>query len=125
MNRRSWALVLAGVALTGAAAAFIWERSNHRPETDSAYVDSAVCGGCHQEILKSYRLTGMGRSVSLPGPDKVIEDYKTSNTLYHRASDRYYTLFERDGKRYQRRHQIGFGGKETNIVEKAVDLVIG
>ena len=38
---------------------------------------------------------------------------------------RYYTMTERDGKFYQRRHQIGFDGKETNIVEEQADFVIG
>ena len=34
-------------------------------------------------------------------------------------------MLERDGKWYQRRHQIGFDGKETNIVEKQIDYVMG
>jgi len=34
-------------------------------------------------------------------------------------------MFERDGKWYQRRHQTGFGGKKTNVVEKEIEFVIG
>ena len=34
-------------------------------------------------------------------------------------------MVERDGKFYERRHQIGFAGKETNEVEKQIDFVIG
>ena len=55
----------------------------------------------------------------------MVEDFKTHNSLYNRASDRYYTMIEHDGKWYQRRHQTGFDGKPTNIVEKEIDYVIG
>jgi len=67
----------------------------------------------------------MGRSLSRPRAENVVEDYRTRNTIYNAASDRYYTMLEQGGKWYQRRHQIGFGGKETNVVEKQVDYVIG
>jgi predicted CXXCH cytochrome family protein len=54
-----------------------------------------------------------------------IPDFKTNNRIYHAASDRYYTITERGGALVQRRHQRGFGGKETNVVELAADYVIG
>ncbi len=90
---------------------------------DAGYADPAACATCHQQIADSYRQTGMGRSFSRPvsGP----EAFSTHNTLYHKASDRYYTMVERDGKFYARRHQIGFAGKETNETEKQIDYVIG
>jgi predicted CXXCH cytochrome family protein len=46
-------------------------------------------------------------------------------TFYHKASDSYFTMAERDGRYYQRRYQIGFDGKETNSVEKQIDYVVG
>jgi tetratricopeptide (TPR) repeat protein len=52
-------------------------------------------------------------------------DFKVNNRIYHEASDRYYTMVERGGKFYQRRHQIGFDGKETNAIEFAADYVMG
>jgi predicted CXXCH cytochrome family protein len=87
----------------------------------AGYVDPAVCAGCHAEIAKTYRLTGMGRSFSRPR----VEDFKTPSSYYHPASDRYYAVSARDGKIYQRRHQAGFAGKETNAVEKSIDYVVG
>ena len=45
--------------------------------------------------------------------------------LYHKASDRYYTMVERDGRFYQRRHQIGFDGTETNVLELEAHYVVG
>ena len=92
---------------------------------ESAYVDSALCAGCHGEIAKSYRQTGMGRSLYRPRPANRVEDYRVHNTLHHRPSDLTYTMIERDGAFYQRRSQTGFEGKETNVVEKRVDYVIG
>jgi len=88
-------------------------------------VDSAVCGGCHREIARSFRQTGMGRSASRPTAQNAVEDYRNHNTVEHRPSGRYYTMTERDGKFYQRRYQIGFDGKETNSVETQADFVIG
>ena len=34
-------------------------------------------------------------------------------------------MSERDGKLFQRRHQIGFGGQETNALELEADYVVG
>jgi tetratricopeptide (TPR) repeat protein len=94
-------------------------------KTDSGYVESTACNECHSDIVETYRLTGMGRSFYRPRPENVAEDYKVHNSFYHQASDRYYTLLERSGRFFQRRHQTGFAGKETNVVEVAVDFVIG
>ena len=107
---------LAALILSGAGAS---------GQNNSGYVDSSVCAGCHQEIAKSYRLTGMGRSFYRARPETSAEDYSTHNTFYNAASDRHYTMLERDGRLYQRRHQIGYGGKETNVVEKQIDYVVG
>ena len=118
----------AGLALVAATSFAILQRTRpaHKPEqTTSAYVNSSACAGCHQDIYNSYRQTGMGRSLYRAHSGNQVEDYKTHNSFYNRASDRYYTMVEHDGKLYQRRHQIGFDGMETNIVEKQIDYVIG
>ena len=67
----------------------------------------------------------MGRSFFRPRPENTVEDYDNRNHFYHVASERYYRMFRREGKLYQRRHQIGFDGQETNVVEKEVDYVLG
>ncbi len=130
MSRKRWLLAAVGVVLAAAALFFarptpIRAQASPLTQSGSGYVNSAACAGCHAEIAKSYRLTGMGRSLYRPLPENKVEDFKTHNRLYNQASDRYYTMFERDGKWYQRRHQIGFDGKEINIVEKQVDYVMG
>ena len=110
-------LILAGCAEPEAAT----------PATPAAagYVESAQCESCHQEIADTYRKTGMGRSFSKPTPQNTVENYRTANTFYHAASGRYYTMIERDGRYFQRRHQMGPGNQPINIVEESVDYVIG
>ena len=118
-------VALAGIAVSVFLAWRTPVRAQPPPQAKSGYVNSAACAGCHSEIAKSYRLTGMARSLYRPDPGNTVEDYATHNQIYNRASDRYYTMLERDGKWYQRRHQIGFDGKEINIVEKQIDYVMG
>ena len=124
------------VGLMGLLAAAYWFISPHRrtettPKTlqiagsDAGYVSSDLCAECHREIWETYRRTGMGRSFARIGEAAALEDYAGKNTYYHKGSDRHYTMYRKNGKFYQRRHQIGFDGKETNVVEKEIDFVLG
>ncbi len=92
---------------------------------DAGYVDSESCIPCHQQIWETYRHTGMGRSFSRPRSENMAEDFESEKPFHHAASKRFYTMYQRAGKYYQRRHQIGFGGKETNVVEKEIRFVMG
>ncbi len=67
----------------------------------------------------------MGRSFHRIDSQADRADFGSHAKLYHRASDRYYTMAEHDGKLWQQRHQIGWDGKETNVLEKSADYVIG
>ena len=95
--------------------------STARPPATAAYADASVCASCHEEIARTYSLTGMARAFS----HVIGSNFITPGRVYHKASERYYTMVERDGKFYQRRHQIGFDGKETNILELEAHYVIG
>jgi predicted CXXCH cytochrome family protein len=127
INRDAWLFAGAGVVLAGAVWFFGWrtKSSGKLAQAESGYVNPATCDGCHSEISRSYRLTGMGRSLYRLSTGNIVEDFKTRNTLYSRVSDRYYTMIEREGKWYQRRHQVGFDGQPTNIAEKQIDYVVG
>jgi tetratricopeptide (TPR) repeat protein len=127
--RRSawWLLTAAGLALA-VASFFMWRArvSRDAPQhVEANYVNPSECADCHSKISNSYRPTGMGHSLYRASPQNIVEDFTTNNTLYHRASDRYYTMLARDGKWYLRGHQIGFDGKPTNVVEKQIDYVVG
>ena len=116
--------------ITGAAtlALYLAGCSCSRPATkepQARYLAASACTGCHAEIAKNYRQTGMGRSFYRPSAGKIVEDYARRNRLYHRPSGRYYTMVERDGQWFQSRHQVGFDGRETNFLETRIDYVIG
>jgi predicted CXXCH cytochrome family protein len=96
----------------------------------ASYVDPQVCRKCHDAIAADYARTGMGRSffrptrssapeVDLGRTDSAREDF------YHALSDTHFSMTFRDGRYYQRRWQVGFGGKETNVEELTVDYVMG
>jgi tetratricopeptide (TPR) repeat protein len=67
----------------------------------------------------------MGRSLFRPAPANTVEDYTGNNAFYHPLSETHYSMIRRDGAYYQRRWQIGFGGKETNVEESRIDYVLG
>jgi predicted CXXCH cytochrome family protein len=93
--------------------------------SENRYVDAAVCADCHPAIAETYRRTGMGRSFEPPSRSNTLGGSNAPVTYFHKASDSYFTMAERDGRFYQRRYQIGFDGKETNSIEKEIHFVLG
>jgi predicted CXXCH cytochrome family protein len=89
------------------------------------YADAASCAVCHDEIARTYRLTGMARSFAKLGPGTAGADFTVRNRLHHAASDRHYTMLERSGRFYQRRHDLGFDRQEANVVELEATHVVG
>lgn len=67
----------------------------------------------------------MGRSFFRPSAQNTMEDYSRNNEFYHALSGTHYSMIQRDGARYQRRWQIGFGGAKINEEELKVDYVLG
>jgi len=95
------------------------------PGTPAQYVEAQVCEGCHQEIYQAYRQSGMARSLYRPAASNVIEDYTANNRFFHALSNRHYRMLQRDGRFFQRRHQLDSRGRETNVFEQEVTYVIG
>jgi predicted CXXCH cytochrome family protein len=89
------------------------------------YANPKLCAGCHPAIAKSWRQNGMGRSFSAPRPEILVEDFTKDNSYYHRPSDTHYQMLNRGGVLFQRRYQLGFDGKETNVDEKRIDYIVG
>ena len=107
-----------------AALAYIFRPQPQTPSapfTENHYVDSAVCADCHPTIAETYARTGMGRSFSRPSTNNTV----TGVTYYHKPSDSYFTMVERDGRFYQRRYQTGFDGNPANSFEKEIQFVLG
>ncbi len=96
-----------------------------KPAASTQYVDSQICRACHSDIYDSYQEVAMGRSFYRPSPQNVIEDYTIDNHFYHALSDRHYRMIQRNGKFYQRRHQLDSKGRERNVFEQEVTHIIG
>ncbi len=89
-------------------------------QTAPSYVEPRTCAPCHRGIWETYRKTGMGRSFYRPSAENTAPA-----TYYHAASDSHFTMVERDGKFFQRRHQVDAAGRQINVFEKQVDYVLG
>jgi predicted CXXCH cytochrome family protein len=96
-----------------------------RAGVSARYVDSALCAQCHPKVWETYRRTGMARSFYRPTAETTAGNDTKTITFNHKASESYFTMLERDGRFYQGRYQIGFDGKETNIIEKQIDYIVG
>ena len=70
---------------------------------ENRYVDASVCADCHPVIAEIYLRTGMGHSFSRPTIGNTAGAKKNPATFYHKASDSYFTMVERDGRLFQRR----------------------
>ncbi len=66
----------------------------------------------------------MDRSFGVPNAGAPRADFKNP-TVYNKPSEMYYTMFERDGKLFERRYQVGYRGAQTNIVDEQIDYAIG
>ncbi len=109
---------LCGALYTGAPS-----QQDGTANTTSGYAPPQTCAGCHLGIWETYRLTGMGRSFSRPAIENTLADWK--GAYYHAPSDSYFTMLQRGGKFFQRRHQLGPGRRETNVMEKSIDFILG
>jgi predicted CXXCH cytochrome family protein len=121
--------VAAGVVVVCLTAAWIYTGRPQNPFSNpgtsnpqNAYVDAAVCADCHEDKTEGYKKTGMGRSFARVLPENTPQ---LGKPFYHKVSLSYFAMIARDGKLYQRRWQIGFDGKETNVDEKQADFLVG
>lgn len=95
------------------------------PRQKATYVDPGLCHACHAGVYKTYRETAMAKSFLRLRSENHPEDFTSKTPFFHRASESYFAMSRRDGRLFQRRHQIGFDGRETNVLEKEVHYVIG
>ena len=89
------------------------------------YAPPSQCAACHPKVAATYARTAMARSFYAMTPANAIEDFAQNNVFYHPPSESYFTMLSRDGRYYQRRHQVGPDGTLTNVVEKEIHLVMG
>lgn len=123
-------VALAPIGLVGVWVGILCVLQNARPtlvqaQSKAEYVDSSICASCHADIAATYQQTGMGRSFHRADVSDRTKNFTAHNTLYNKASDRYYTMLERGGKLIEQRYQIGFDGAQDNRIEKQIDYVVG
>jgi predicted CXXCH cytochrome family protein len=112
---------------TVALAAMVVEPSLLHGAPANQFVDARVCARCHSEIADSYARTGMGRSFfrQTPANSPELTEKNSVRQYDHPLSDTHFSVVFRDGAFFQRRWQIGFAGKETNLEESRIDYVMG
>jgi hypothetical protein len=122
------AVTIAVASLTPSLLAFERPPANAIPlehsDTDG-FVDSKLCIGCHADIYRRYRETGMARSFYRPSRDNTVGNSVGPIKYYHEKARAFYSMIERDGQYYQRRWRVGFDGSETDIDESSIDFVLG
>ena len=97
------------------------------PAPSRRYAPAASCASCHAAIAATFARTGMGRAFTAFDPARTTADFRRNNRFYHATSERHYTMrLSADGKSaFMRRHQLGFDGREENVVELAIDYILG
>ncbi len=83
---------------------------------------STTCGGCHAEVAATFRRTGMGRAF-YPLAGNIVETFGV--TIDIPGQSLRYTLFEKEGRHYQRQFQIDERGRESSIDVREMIYVIG
>src|SRR5260221_5356637 len=113
-------LVLPAIALVAIGCS----QKGGSPTRKSEYAPASACQGCHPRVAKTYHSVAMARSLYQPSEANIIEDYSGRNQFFHAPSNRYYRMFRRDGKFFQRRYQLGAQGSEENAFEQEVTYII-
>src|SRR5262245_12142387 len=90
----------------------------------AGYLEPGDCAACHREIAESYARTGMARTFGTVRSENEFPELK-AGTFHHRASEEYFSVFAKDGKPILKRHQIGFDGEVTNVLETQINYWFG
>ncbi len=120
MRRTAWA---AALGLAAAACASSVPIPPERPGAAGAsYVGRAACSTCHAALAASFARTGMGRSF-YPMAGHVVEPF--GRTIEVPRQGLRYTMFEKDGRYFQKQFQAGPGAEEINVDVREMVWVVG
>ena len=79
------------------------------------------CATCHASIAATYAKTGMARSFSKTIPDTFV----SPEPFYHKPSDTWHSMVNRDGQLLQRRWRVDPDGRQIFFRETTVDWIMG
>ena len=91
----------------------------------AAYAGDSACRQCHASVFERYRPNAMSQSFQRIGVAPRIEDWKTNNRFFHKASSQHFEMSERGGRFFQRRFQLDGQGNEIHNFEVEIDFAIG
>jgi predicted CXXCH cytochrome family protein len=116
LRQRGWSVVVRAISIMSLAGS-TFAQGQTRAQ------GSQACAGCHGEIWKTYRLTGMARSFSSQPLENVPAS--SAQTYYHQLSNTYFSMLRRGDESFQRAYQLDAAGKQVNVTEKRIDYVMG
>jgi tetratricopeptide (TPR) repeat protein len=88
------------------------------------YVGDAACRNCHVSEYESFKKTGMGNSMSVPGPEDLHKAPKPV-TVFSRELNRSYSVFTRSGKLIQEESQRDAKGKSVLSESHEIAYTVG
>ena len=97
----------------------------------ATYLGISACSPCHQEIAATFRKSGMGRSFSTAAALSAIPDAAAPAqpvfgvTIEVPGQGLRYTMFERDGKRFQKQFELDDHGRPVNEDTREIAYVLG
>ncbi|PYU49685.1 MAG: hypothetical protein DMG53_04535 [Acidobacteria bacterium] len=89
-----------------------------------AYMGDETCRECHEPQYNDFKKTGMGRSLSIPGPGNWPE-FTKSVTLLNKKLGRRYTVSVTGGKMYHTESGMGADGKQEYAEKHEVAFTVG
>lgn len=92
--------------------------------SNDGYAEPGACASCHREIAESYARTAMARTFGAVRSEQEFPELK-AGSFQHAASEEFFTVSTRNGKPYLKRHQLGFDGAVTNVLEAQIDFSFG
>lgn len=88
------------------------------------YAPPTSCAGCHAEIARQYKSTGMARAFVDARPEALIERLDAPPFL-HEPSGRYYQLQQRSGRLFQVSWNAAPPPAEPHPIEREVHFIMG
>src|SRR5260370_1996369 len=89
-----------------------------------SYVGDETCRECHELQYNDFKKTGMGRSLSIPGPGNWSEFTKPV-TLHSKKLGRSYTVSVSGDKMYHTESRMGTDGKPEYSEKHEVAFTVG
>lgn len=94
-------------------------------ELGVAYVGSGTCRQCHPEIYEEFKLTDMGRSMSMPDGQKEVHAIRGPITVHQPNTNMSYRVYTKGVDFLQSEFQLDKNGKVIFRKAYKIDWIIG